>query len=124
VRQDMTLIRDKDKGKVVNYSKPGCSATQGHFKNRAISERLLRRKYFLGFSIVMIFVFQIHIAFAAPVFVQKKNSSSQNTSSVVETFDSTPISGNLLIAIVSNRTSSTPTTPAGWSVAISIHPVK
>ncbi len=79
----------------------------------------MRRKCRLIFLIVMVLIFQSHIVFAVPAFVQKKNSSSQNVSSVAATFDSTPISGNLLIAIVSNRVSSIPTTPTGWSVAIS-----
>ncbi len=57
---------------------------------------------------------------AAITFVQTKNGNSNGATSVSATFDTAPTENNLLVAIVGNRDSSTaPTTPSGWSVAIS-----
>lgn len=103
----------------MNHFKARFIAIHGFFKKSTSPGCLLRRLCFWVFSIAMILIFQTHIVFAATAFVQKKNTSSQGSALVAVTFDSTPTSGNLLIAIVANRVSSTPTTPAGWSVAIS-----
>jgi hypothetical protein len=47
-----------------------------------------------------------------------QGASSGDASSISATFPSAPGSGNLLIAIAGNLAASSPTTPAGWSVAI------
>jgi hypothetical protein len=56
---------------------------------------------------------------AALAFVQTASAANGgNGSSIAATFAATPTAGNLLIAVAANRGSSTPSTPAGWSVAI------
>ena len=53
-----------------------------------------------------------------PAFVQKQYGEAYLASTVSATFDATPIAGNLLVAIVGASTTSSISTPDGWSSAI------
>jgi parallel beta-helix repeat protein len=95
---------------------------------REVSEKMMQAGEMEGRSTIFRWIglsvltaaalFWVEFAQAAPTLVQKKSGSSQDSASVAATFDAAPTSGNLLIAIAANRQTSTPATPAGWSVAI------
>jgi hypothetical protein len=58
-------------------------------------------------------------AAAAVSLVQAQSAASNaNATSISTTLPATPTRGNLLVAVAGNASSSTPLTPAGWSVAI------
>ena len=82
---------------------------------RSLGRSLLPATVLAGLAVLA----AVEPANAQVTLVQKKTGTTGSGTSVSATFDSPPTLNNLLVAIVGNRASSTPTTPSGWSVAIS-----
>lgn len=79
------------------------------------------RKFILFIAVVSMTCINISEARAAITFVQTATGVTNGGTSVSATFGATPTQNNLLIAIAGNRdaNASGPTTPGGWSVALS-----